>query len=535
MRTRARTSALVAVALLCTAGVSGAAIRECHPDPPGTRTLMVAGALTHYGFANGGVVVSWARSADCAGTAAWDFRKTATAKASNACGEATPAAARPLSRLAAADGATAVRVRLAPPNVDRPDRLEVVDRTSGNTVASWPLIARPARVDLYDDLAVLSGARRQGLYVVDVNDGRIAMLGITQPRDRPVIGAAGLLYQNAVEVARDKDAQGRWLPPMQRTVGLKLVPLATVRSELARVGREQVTRPIRSFSMDGPRVAYAVADPSGACDQLRFWNIPWHFTSVLTKPTEATCLPGHAPGGITSVAIAGSRAIWTTRYGTTTRVLAGSIIDCQEWVVARPAAGSEHVAALAGDGGVLAYAFATRQKRSLSTVGIVPRFWRGIPIVRAPARPLALSADNGRLATLRENGTVTLTTGVGTLGRSVRVGQARAIALRGNTLAVLSSRGTLDVYGANSGRLLRSISAPRGARSLDLHYGIALVTGGRDAYAVNVMTGRTAHLLHAPGRVAAQLEAPGAVLQFNAGGSGHLRFLPMSRLEASTR
>ena len=47
--------------------------------------------------------------------------------------------------------------------------------------------------------------------------------------------------------------------------------------------------------------------------------------------------------------------IWTTRYGDTTRVLAASTIGCKEWVVARPGPGAP-VAALAGDGRVLAYA-----------------------------------------------------------------------------------------------------------------------------------------------------------------------------------
>jgi hypothetical protein len=52
---------------------------------------------------------------------------------------------------------------------------------------------------------------------------------------------------------------------------------------------------------------------------------------------------------------------------------------------------------------------------------------------------------------------------------------------------------------------------------------------------MNLATGRTAHLFHAPTRVAAQIEAPGAAIQFNQAGHGYLRFLPMSRIEASTR
>ena len=61
-------------------------------------------------------------------------------------------------------------------------------------------------------------------------------------------------------------------------------------------------------------------------------------------------------GGVTNDAIAGNRIAYTTKYGQTTRVLALSAIACQEWVVARPASGGAPVAALAGDGNVLAYA-----------------------------------------------------------------------------------------------------------------------------------------------------------------------------------
>jgi hypothetical protein len=190
------------------------------------------------------------------------------------------------------------------------------------------------------------------------------------------------------------------------------------------------------------------------------------------------------------------------------------------------------VTAVAGDGGVLAYALA---KRASSSVGIVPRFWRGVPVAQTGGRALALAVDGGRIATLGDHGTLTVSTRGGRPAGALRVGAARAIALRGDTVAVLSGRGTLDLYRAGSGRLLHSWRAPRDATSIDLQYGIALLGGGRDVYAMNVRTGRTALLFHAPTRVAAQIESPGAVLQFNAGGRGYLRFLPMSLIEASAR
>ena len=317
-----RTTAAISALTLGTAVVAGAAAQVCHPDAAGTRSFTVKGAVTHYGFAKGGVAVSWTASNACSGSALWNFQAARSAKADTACAGTGAKPAGPVAtRLVAKQGGTVVRVLLAPRGSDRPDRLAVVNRATHET-ASWPLIDRPTRVALYGDLAVLSTAKRHAVYALRITDGRIALVGITQPGDRPVIGAGGLLYQDDSMVAKDRDKLGRLLTPVDRTVTLKLVPLATVGAELDQVGTMQVSAPIRSFSMDGPRVAYAVSDPRGACDQIRFWNIPWRFMSILTKPNGASCLPAHAPGGITNVALAGSRALWTTTYGSTTRVLA---------------------------------------------------------------------------------------------------------------------------------------------------------------------------------------------------------------------
>jgi hypothetical protein len=94
-----------------------------------------------------------------------------------------------------------------------------------------------------------------------------------------VIGSAGIVYQDDLDVSKHRTSPGE--------VTLKLLPLATVRRELARVGRPVRTSPITSISMDGPRVAFAVHDPRGLCDRVLFWNIPWHFVSRLTNPGGA--------------------------------------------------------------------------------------------------------------------------------------------------------------------------------------------------------------------------------------------------------
>ena len=288
------------------------------------------------------------------------------------------------------------------------------------------------------------------------------------------------------------------------------------------------TGEISSISMDGPRVAIAVRDPSGRCDRVFIWNVPWHYLTRLSDAFGQTCLPNHAPGGITDVAMAGGRAAWTTTYGATTRIIAATGTACQEWVVARSSAG---VAGLAGDGPILGYALRSRT----ASVGIVPKLWRGVEIDRSDRQAVAISVDSGRVAVLRDTGVATIRTRGGQSVGAIRVGAARAIALRPGTLAVLTRRGTLEVYATASRKRMHSWPVQANAASLDLHYGIALLTAGRDVYAVNVESGRTARLFRAPTRVSAELEGLGAVIQFNRAGRGHVRFLPMSRIGARIR
>ena len=408
MWSKLRTSTTLGAVALGLALTAAAAAQVCHPDLAGTRSLTVSGAVTSYGFTKDGVVVAWTRSHACAGTAVWSFGAGMSAKANSACTHAGATLKPVATKLEARRGDTIARVRLAPAGADRADRLDILSRSTHRQLASWPLIDRPTRVALYGDLAVLSTAKRHAVYVLRITDGRIALIGITQPGDRPTIGPAGLLYQDDVHIARDRDARGRLLDPTQRTVRLLLVPLATLNHALDNVGAVQVSDPISGFSMDGPRVAYGVTDPNGVCDRVQFWNIPWRFVSVLTQQSGASCLPAHAPGGITNVAIAGSRAIWTTTYGSVTRVLAASIIECEDWVVARPA-GGEQVTGLAGDGPLLAYTVAGSAKsHGLSSVGLVPRTWGGVAIASSPDRTLALSADAGRVAALGASGVVTI-------------------------------------------------------------------------------------------------------------------------------
>jgi len=527
---RMRTLSTVAVAALATAGLAAAAgdARQCHPDPAGTRSVTLTGEVTGYRFVGRGTIVASVEGKQCAGVARWNYAASVHATASVSChGSSADGSAATAQQLVAAQGNRLVRVVLAPDGVDSPDRLDVINRATGRRIASWPLIERPTRVVLFRGIAILSAAGRSALYALRISDGRIAMLGITRAGDKPIIGPEGVAYQDDQFLKLHRVAPDR--------VILKLVPLAAVAHELSLADQQIKTRRITAIAMDGRRVGFAVHDPTGRCDVVRLWIPVWSFVAPVTQKSGPTCLPAHAAGGVTQVAIAGDRLAWTTRYGETTRVLAASAIACEEWVVARPAPGGAPVAGLAGKGSVLAYALkGSGSANDPGTVGLVPGRWRGEVVSRSAVQVAAISVDSNQIATLYRDGTVTVMSASGDLLSRFDAGPARAIALRRDTVAVLR-RGRLAVYSAGTGLLTSSWPIPPNTRSVDLQYGIAVIAAGGDVYALNITTGRTARLLHVHGRAAAQIESPGAVVQFNVGEHGYLRLIPMSTIEARTR
>ena len=200
---RLRTLGTVVVAVLATAGIAAATgdARPCHPDLPGTHSLTVTGQVSGYRFAAGGTVVASVRTKRCAGVARWSYAASVQATASVSCRGSSAGGSGPArEHLVAARGDRLVRVVLAPDGVDRPDRLDVINRATGRRIASWPLIDRPARVALYGGIAILSAAERDALYALRISDGRIAILGVARAGDRPIIGRDGIVYQDGLSL-----------------------------------------------------------------------------------------------------------------------------------------------------------------------------------------------------------------------------------------------------------------------------------------------------------------------------------------------
>jgi hypothetical protein len=435
--------------------------------------------------------------------------------------------------LVAVDGNRFVRV-VAPADVaDRPARIEVRARLTNELLKSWPLPAVPVSLDVAGGIAVFSAARSGGLYAMRLSDGRAGFLGVNRNGDVPQVERSGAVY--ADDIYRHSPNHSRAF-----TV-LKFVPIAGVRHAIEVAGTPIVTPGrIQALSMDGPRVALAVADPRGICDQVRFWNIPWSFTSRLTQKSGPTCTGRHAAGGISDVRIAGPRAEWVTTYGGVSTVLAASIIRCQEWVLARPKAGpgGDELAGLAGDGQVLSFAVRRheRELRGLASVSALrpESESRTETVLSGRIAPQALVADDGRIGMLEDDGVVTISRLDGTVEQRIRVGNVRAVALRGNRLIALADR-IVYVFDTRTGELLRSWRAPHDVRpKIDVQFGVAVLSGPHIVYALDLETGRIATLAYSRSPlVGAEIEAPGIAYGYNRGGKGHARFIRFTAIEAA--
>jgi hypothetical protein len=529
----------------------------CHPDPAGTKTLVVVGAVDGYSMVGTQVDVSY-RGAGCAKRALWNVRTsrlTTILGPRAACAQPSPGTGAPTRPAAtvqpdgtvvveAADGVplrtydipspyqathAAVAGRSVvvfvhgPARPERPYRAFVVDADSGELVRSWPLFDRPTSLDVSGGLALF---RTHGtLYALRLSDGRIALVGLNRAGDNAQIEGPGVVYVD--DLYKGKRSSSR--------TTMKFVPSRVVGRRLVDVMRPLVTHgPIRAMAMDGTRVGVAVDDPDQSCDRVFFWNVPWHFEIDVTRllmPRRLTCPDGGGPR-ITQIAFGGVGLEWVAHYGRTTKLLTATLVNCDIRIVTS----GDRVSGVAGDGSVLAYALEGR-RGTAGPVAVVTLRHHHLDDAVVPGRTLArlaarsIAADARRVAALDANGRIELRTTRGRLRRALRVPGAAAVALRSDDLVALG-HGRLRVFDAASGRAGQVWRVPSAARpEVDVHFGVAVITAGHKVIAVDLETGRRAVLARAPGAVHAQIEAPGIAYRYNARGRGFVRFVPFARIE----
>lgn len=504
----------IAGAVFTSVGVYPAYAYVCHPDPPGTRSVTVAGAVEGYTMNGPRVSIDYRARGSCR-RMSWSVRAGDVRSRPVACAKADPAV-----RTAAHVGGSRLALRSGGP--DAPDRL-VVQR-DGRVVRSWPLPDRFRTLDAYRGVALLGTKSSRETYAVRLSDGRAALLALNHRGDNPQIEAPGIVYQDNLYKRQESRPQRR----------IKFVPMKAVERALDRAGRPlTIAGEIADIAMDGPRVAIAVRGLGSDCDRVMFWNVPWQYVSRLTEEDELTCHQTHGSGRIGVVAVGGIGAEWTTAANGTRRVLSATIVDCVERVIAAAREGRSSLTSLSADGGLLAYAVANGAR---GVVGAVGPGMRPVTISTRPRTPVSVHVDAGRIAILGSDGQVEVVDSAGESLQTFSVAAGAAIALRGERLVALTRDARLQVFDMLTGELRDTWSVPAGlSDELDVHYGVAVVTKGASVLAVDLESGRVAAVAKAPGRVTATIEAPGVAYAYSVRGQGQVRFVPFSRIEAALR
>ena len=479
----------------------------CHPDFPGTRSLTVQGRVDGYGL-SGRLVTVHAWIDGCERLVVW--RPESSTSSASACTSSTGEAGAGRS---ATVGRFRVDLVAGSTQPDQPDRLAVYDAATGSELHAWPLPAAASSVDVARGVAVVSTSN--GVYVMRLADGRFALVGVKFPGDRPRIDPAGIVFQDDLYKHRSTSHSL-----------LKFVPFSVLTHALRPFGPLHVPERIGAFSLDGRSVVFVKKDPAGRCDRIGVWTIPWHYsTDLMDEPP--ICPEHHAPGGISGLVLGGQFVEIVTTYGTVQTLITSTFVHCIEKVVTRATLGSGSIPTVAADGAMLAYAVQTDGSSAL-----VGRLLGQQPSGSAKvASARQLSVDRGRVAVLRADGHVVVLQDDAVL-RTLDVPGARAIALRGDELTVLTRAGTLDTYGLADGMLRHRWPVPAGtAAAVDVHYGVAVVTAGRRVFAISLATGERRVLLTAPATVRAHLDDIGVVYAYDAGRRGVLGFLPFAAVE----
>jgi hypothetical protein len=293
--------------------------------------------------------------------------------------------------------------------------------------------------------------------------------------------------------------------------------------------------------MDGPNVAYS-AENALNCRNVVVWNVLTGSAELVSGPTPGTRCGDDEPTGqrVTALAVAGTQVAWIRNITGNTEaddaLFTASLMSPHERRLAsatRTSGAGAWIGGLVGSGNLVAVNTWTTNAAG----AITKAFLRSIDgtalrtISAGPGTVVAESADLGRVAVLRANGTVAI---YGPHGAPLTItpSSAREIALRKDYLVVLTRTKTLEIYNANTGAFIRKWPVPGGAAHLDVYAGIAVFSVWRMLDAVQLTTGKGVVLASLKRAIVADaIEAPGIVYAYDSVRGikdfGNLGFLPM--------
>jgi hypothetical protein len=279
-------------------------------------------------------------------------------------------------------------------------------------------------------------------------------------------------------------------------VAIMALALPLLLSLRADAGSTPVPRPIhirggvQAIAMDGFRLAYegsVVGAHGTGCDSIFVLDLASGTSTRISR-----CLP---IGSIT-LAVAGERVAWLDSF------CSNEECDYDLCVASLPHPRPRHLASamqqgdasngdlvgpwignLVGSGDLLAVNRQTTDAKGVATRAELDVIGsKGLrPIVSGPNVLNAMAADSGRIAVLRDEGTVGVYSAAGKLLSQVKPSSVlpenfdgNAVALQGGHLLVLTATRRLEVYDARSGARVHSWPVRKGATNLAERAGAAV-------------------------------------------------------------
>lgn len=306
---------------------------------------------------------------------------------------------------------------------------------------------------------------------------------------------------------------------------------------------------IETVAMDGPRVAYAVEDV--ACTKVVVWNVRTGSAAVASGRGTCGADSTSTGGGVTQIAVAGTRLAWTVNQGGNTESSDSLYVAAlphpeEQLLVSTIRTGDVDgtltggwIGGLVGGGDRIAVNRWTTNEQGEVTTGMLQRVGSKLTTAASGTATLhAQSLDLRRVAVLRADGQVAVyDLDSGGLYVTVKPSSARQVALRKDYVVVLTRTKTIEIFNSRTGAPVRSWPVVAGARQLDVHSGIAVYAVGRRVHALRLTDGADAVVATAPRAVEGlAIEALGIVYAYNTvKGSqdvGNVAFVPLAKVNA---
>jgi hypothetical protein len=342
--------------------------------------------------------------------------------------------------------------------------------------------------------------------------------------------------------------------------GLALVGSAAGTTSTHGATLRHLAVPVGALAADGDRVAYELdardARSPKAVDRVLVWNVRTGKTVQVSgkKTAGASAVGGE---GVFQLAIAGSRVAWLVNEGGNLEsddyLFTSSVTKPRERHVASAlrsgdgCAGREStncagpwLGGLVGSGNTIAFnRWTTDSQGAVASGGLyLLEGTRTTSIAGGADTITAASTDGGRVAVLRSDGSVAVYSASGNVPATATPPSAKAVALSGKNLVVLSAGRQLELYDAHSGSLRRTfLLRGQGPQNLDVQGNVATYTSGSSVRAVNLSSGEDRPVGTLSSRIAfARISGAGLVYAANgvraSFGTATLAFLPLARVKA---